>query len=133
MSRTSAVISVVDDDPSVRRALRRLVKSAGYTVETFASAREFLDSSPEGRSVCLVLDIQMEGMSGFDLQERLAAERSAIPVIFITAHDDTATRERIRKSGVAGYLRKPFEDLTLLDAIRAAVAFAWPVAASADS
>jgi len=124
MSRTSAVISVVDDDPSVRRALRRLVKSAGYTVETFASAREFLDSSPEGRSVCLVLDIQMEGMSGFDLQERLAAERSAIPVIFITAHDDTATRERIRKSGVAGYLRKPFEDLTLLDAIRAAVAFA---------
>lgn len=124
MSRTSVVISVVDDDPSVRRALRRLVKSAGYTVETFASAREFLDSSPEGRSVCLVLDIQMEGMSGFDLQERLAAERSAIPVIFITAHDDTATRERIRKSGVAGYLRKPFEDLTLLDAIRAAVALA---------
>jgi FixJ family two-component response regulator len=118
------VISIVDDDPSVRRALRRLVKSAGYIVETFASARDFLDSSPQGRSGCLILDIQMEGMSGFDLQEQLAVERSAIPVVFITAHDDAPTRERIRRSGVAGYLRKPFDDLALLDAIRAAVALA---------
>lgn len=121
MSRTSAVISIVDDDPSVRRALRRVVKSAGYIVETFASGREFLDSSPRGRSACLVLDIQMEGMSGFDLQERLAAERSAIPVIFITAHDNPPTRERVRQSGVAAYLPKPLDDLTLLDAIRTAV------------
>jgi FixJ family two-component response regulator len=122
MSPTSTLISIVDDDPSVRRALRRLVKSAGYIVETFASAREFLDSSPGGQSACLVLDIQMEGMSGFDLQERLAAERSAIPVIFITAHDNPPSRERIGRSGVAAYLRKPFDDLTLLDAIRTAVA-----------
>lgn len=121
MSQAPPVVSIVDDDPSVRRALGRLVKSAGYIVETFASAREFLDSSPRGRSACLVLDIQMEGMSGFDLQERLAAERSAIPVIFITAHDDPPTRKRIRRSEVAAYLRKPFDDLTLLDAIRTAV------------
>jgi FixJ family two-component response regulator len=116
------VISIVDDDPSVRRALRRVVKSAGYIVETFASGREFLDSSPRGRSACLVLDIQMEGMSGFDLQERLVVERSAIPVIFITAHDDPPTRARVRRSGVAAYLPKPLDDLTLLDAIRTAVA-----------
>lgn len=121
MSRTLTVVSIVDDDPSVRRALRRLVKSAGYIVETFASAREFLDSSPRGRSACLVLDIQMEGMNGFDLQERLAVERSAIPVIFITAHDDPPTRARVRRSGVAAYLPKPLDDLTLLDAIRMAV------------
>jgi DNA-binding NtrC family response regulator len=76
----------VDDDSSVRRALRQFVKSAGDVVATFASVGEFLDSSPRGRSACLVLDIQMARMSGFDLQERLAAERSAISVIFITAH-----------------------------------------------
>jgi len=114
-------ISIVDDDLSVRRALRRLVQAAGYTVETFASAREFLDSSPSGRTACLVLDIHLDGMSGFELSEQLAEDRTAIPIIFITAHDDARTRERVRRAGVAAYLPKPFDEQALLDAIAKAV------------
>ena len=120
MADSQPVISIVDDDLSVRRALRRLVGSAGYTVEAFASARELLASAPRGRIACLVLDIQLERdrMGGFDLQEQLAADGVAIPIIFITAHDDAPTRERVRQSGVAGYLPKPFDDGALLDVIR---------------
>jgi FixJ family two-component response regulator len=109
MAHTPPVISIVDDDPSVRRALHRLVQSAGYTGETFASAGEFLDSSPLGRTACLVLDIHLGTTTGFDLEEQLAAYRAAIPIIFITARHDAATRERARRSGAAGYLPKPFE------------------------
>lgn len=110
------VIAVVDDDPSVRRALQRLVQAAGYTAETFASAREFLDWLPRGRAACLVLDVHMDEMSGFELQERLA-----VPVIFITGHDDAATSARIEKSRVAGHLKKPFDEQAVLDTIRRAV------------
>jgi FixJ family two-component response regulator len=115
------LISVVDDDLSVCRALRRLIQSAGYKVETFVSAREFLNSSPEGRTACLVLDIHLAEMSGFELQERLAADQAAIPIIFITAYDDASIRDRITRSGVTAYLRKPFDERVLLDAIRAVV------------
>src|SRR6266852_7457350 len=118
MHLAASLISIVDDDLPVRRALRRLIQAAGYTVETFASAREFLDASPVGRTSCLVLDIHMDGMSGFELAEQLAADRAAIPIIFITAHDSTPTRERARRAGVAGYLPKPFDESALLDAIR---------------
>ena len=122
MPPTMPLISIVDDDLSVRRALRRLVQSAGYTVETFASAREFLDSSPSGRTACLVLDIHLEGMSGFELQERMAADPAPIPVIFITAQDDAATRERARQTA-----RSPrtcassFDEQVLLAAIGRAI------------
>ena len=115
------LISIVDDDLSVRRALRRLLQSAGYSVETFASAGEFLGSSPVGRTACLVLDIRLEGMTGFDLHERLAADRAAIPTIFITAHDDASTRERVQRAGVAAYLPKPFDESALLAAIQKVV------------
>ena len=97
------------------------MKSAGYSVETFASARELLDSSPSGRTACLVLDIHLEGMSGFELQERMAADPAPIPVIFITAQDDAATRERARQTGVSAYLRKPFDEQVLLAAIGRAI------------
>ena len=110
------VIAIVDDDASVRRALQRLVESAGYTVQTFASAREFLDWLPQGQAACLVLDVHMDGMSGLELQQRLA-----VPVIFITAHDDALTLERIKKARAAGHLRKPIDEQTVLDAIRRAV------------
>ena len=110
------VIAIVDDDASVRRSLHRVVQSAGYPVETFASAREFIEWLPRGRAACLVLDVHMNELSGFDLQERLA-----VPIIFITAHDDATTRERIEKSGAAGHLRKPFDGQSVLDAIRGAV------------
>jgi FixJ family two-component response regulator len=115
---TPPTISIVDDDLSMRRALRRLVQSAGYAVETFASAHEYLDATPRARGGCLVLDIHMAGMNGFELQERLVSDRCSVPVIFITAHDDPTTRERIRRSGAAGYLSKPFEPEALLDEIR---------------
>ena len=117
MPRGSEVISIVDDDLSVRRALRRLVGSAGYQVETFASAQEFLSSARPAGPGCLVLDVHMDGMSGFELQERLVSDQREIPIIFITAHDDAGTRERIRTSGAVGYLSKPFDPQALLDAI----------------
>ena len=121
MASSAPLISIVDDDLSVRRALGRLVQSAGYTVATFASAREFLDSPTLARAACLVLDISLDGMSGFDLQERLAADHPSLPIIFITALDQAATRERFRRSGVATQLRKPFDEHTLLLAIRRAL------------
>ncbi len=110
------VIAIVDDDASVRRSLHRVVESAGYLGETFASAREFLEWLPRGRAACLVLDIHMNEISGFDLQEKLA-----VPVVFITSHDDATTRARIEKSGAAGHLWKPFDEQAVLDAIRHAV------------
>jgi FixJ family two-component response regulator len=110
------VVAIVDDDDSVRRSLVRVVQSAGYAAEGFASAREFLDWLPQGRAACLLLDVHMSEMSGFDLQDRLA-----VPIIFITAHDDATTQERIAKSGAIGHLRKPCEKQTVLDAIQRAV------------
>jgi FixJ family two-component response regulator len=118
---TTPLVSIVDDDLSVRRALRRLVQSEGYAVATFASAREFLDSAALTRAACLVLDISMEGMSGFDLQARLAADQPSLPIIFITALDDATTRERFRRSGVAELLRKPFDEHALFHAITRAL------------
>ena len=109
-------IAIVDDDASVRRSLLRVVRSAGFKAEIFASAREFLDWLPRNQAACLVLDVQMSEMSGFDLQRRLA-----VPVIFMTAHDDASTIERIEKSGAAGHLRKPVDPRTVLLAIRQAV------------
>ena len=110
------VIAIVDDDDSVRRSLLRVVRAAGYAAEGFASAREFLDWLPQGRAACLLLDVHMSEMSGFDLQDRLA-----VPIIFITAHDDARTQERIAKSGAFGHLRKPYDEQTVLDAVRRAV------------
>jgi two-component system, LuxR family, response regulator FixJ len=110
------VIAIVDDDESVRRSLHRLVQSAGYEVEAFASAAEFLAWLPRGQAACLVLDIHMKEMSGFELQQRLA-----VPVVFITSHDDATTRARIEKSGAAGHLWKPFDETAVLDMIRRAI------------
>jgi len=117
MHKPTPMISIVDDDASLARALRRLVGSAGYVVETFASAPAFLSSTPSTRTACLILDIYLVGMNGFELQEQLEADRLAIPIIFMTAHDDLATRERAKRSGPAGYLVKPFDGQVLLDAI----------------
>ena len=122
MPYITRLISIVDDDHSVRRALRRLVQFAGFTAETFASAETFLSSASLGRTACLVLDIHLNGgMSGFELQAQLTTDGVVIPIIFITAHDDVSLRERAKKSGAAAYLCKPFNDELLLDAIRGAV------------
>ena len=112
-------IGVVEDDPSFRRALRRLLSAAGFNVATFASAEEFLSSESTGATACLVLDVYLGGMSGFDLQQHLDSAGVPIPAIFITAHDDQVTRDRAR-SGVA-YLQKPFREGALIGAIRQAL------------
>ena len=112
----TGVIAIVDDDASARLSLLRVVQSAGYQAETFASTREFLDWLPRNHAACLMLDVHMNDLSGFDLHERLA-----VPTIFITARDDAPTLERIAKSRAAGHLRKPFAAPTILDAIRRAI------------
>ena len=110
------IIAIVDDDASVRRSLLRVVQSAGYVGETFASAREFLAWLPQGQAACLVLDVYMDELSGFDLHDRLK-----VPVVFISGHDDAATLQRIAKSRAAGHLRKPFDRASVLEAIHRAV------------
>jgi FixJ family two-component response regulator len=119
---TTRLISIVDDDHSVRRALHRLVQFAGFTAETFASAEDFLSSAFPVRTACLVLDIHLNGgMTGFELQAQLTADRIVIPIIFISANNDVSTREHAEKSGAAAYLCKPFDGELLLDAIRGVV------------
>ena len=106
------IIAIVDDDASVRRSLLRVVQSAGYVGETFASAREFMAWLPHGQAACLILDVHMDDVSGFDLHDRLT-----VPIVFISGHDDPATLERIAQSRAAGHLRKPFDRATVLDTI----------------
>ena len=110
------IIAIVDDDASVRRSVLRVVESAGYKAETFASAREFLAWLPHGRATCLLLDVDSDELSGFDLCDRLT-----VPIVFITSDDDPATVARIEGSSAVGHLRKPFDRKTVLDAIHRAV------------
>jgi FixJ family two-component response regulator len=116
MRQRLLMITVVDDDTSVRRALQRLLRSAGLTVKTFATAQEFLDSGDVEQTACLVLDIHLPGMTGFDLQKHLADSGVIIPIVFITAHDNYLSQERARMTSAA-YLRKPFDEQVLIAAI----------------
>ncbi len=118
------LISVVDDDDSVRESLRGLLESLGYAVETFASAQAFLDSGCVVRADCLILDVRMPGIRGPDLQRTLAAQGSEIPIIFITAHGDEDVRPRVLSDGAVDCLLKPFSEEALLRAIRTALAAA---------
>ena len=115
------VIFVVDDDASVRKSLARLVASAGYTVETFASAQDFLARPPAAGPCCLVLDIRMPGITGLDLQKMLAGRVYAIPIVFITGHGDISMGVAAMKSGAVDFLPKPFDGKDLLDAVRRAL------------
>jgi len=114
---TRPVVFVVDDDESVRRALERLMRSVGFDVRVFASAEDFLNQGCLNISGCLVLDVRMPQMDGLELQDRLIASGSQIPVVFITAHDDVSTRKRAMKAGAVAFIQKPFDDQVLLDAI----------------
>jgi FixJ family two-component response regulator len=113
------VVAIVDDDPSVLRSLERLMKSAGLKVETFDSAEDFLQR--DSKTVCLVLDIGLPGMSGLDLQRRLAAQNPQVSVIFVSAHDEPEMRIQARAWGAIAFLRKPFDDKALLDAVNSVV------------
>jgi FixJ family two-component response regulator len=101
---------IVDDDDSTRKAVRRLMKSFGFAVETFASAEEFLGSDRLEKTSCLILDVHMPGMDGLQLQQRLVASNNAIPIIFITAFTDDRARVQALKSGAVAYLAKPVAD-----------------------
>jgi FixJ family two-component response regulator len=116
-----AMVCVVDDDMSVRRGLERLLRSAGYRVLTFGSAREFLDRRDTASLSCLVLDIRMPGQSGLDLQEALVATGQEVPVVFITGNGDIPMAVRAMKAGAVDFLAKPFDDKELLNAVREAV------------
>jgi FixJ family two-component response regulator len=108
------VISIVDDDASVRVATDRLVRSLGYVAHAFASADEFLRSAEANETLCLIADVQMPGMSGVELQSRLIAEGRRLPIIFITAFPDESVRARALKAGAICFLTKPFDGPTLI-------------------
>jgi len=117
----SATVFVVDDDPSVRSALKRLVASVGLNCETFTSADDFLREGHPVSAGCLVLDVRMPGASGLDLQNQLGRSGYCLPIIFLTAHGDVRTSVRAMKAGAADFLTKPFHEQELLDAIQHAI------------
>jgi FixJ family two-component response regulator len=119
--RSLPLISVVDDDDAVRESLQALIRSAGFAVKGFASAEEFLHSEQLHQTGCLILDIRLPGMNGVELKRHLASNHNEIPIIFITAHGDKATRARALSDGALEYLFKPFSGEALLNAIQAAV------------
>ena len=116
-----SLICVIDDDRSVLRALRRLLWVEAFAVEAFGSAEEFLASEHRANARCLVLDVNLTGLSGLELQEQLLLTGAAPPIVFITAYDDRVARDRASRAGAVDYLRKPFDDKTLLDAINRAI------------
>lgn len=115
------LVSVVDDDESVRESLPDLLRELGFAARTFSSAEQFLLSDCVGETKCLILDIAMPGMTGLDLQQELRRRNQEIPIIFITAHKDEAIREQAFKQGAVNLLYKPFSDAALLEALNAAV------------
>ncbi|MBZ5657129.1 MAG: response regulator transcription factor [Acidobacteriia bacterium] len=122
MNEPAPIVFVVDDDPSVRRAIKRLLGAEGLQVELFASPQEFLQGRRPDVPSCLVLDIRLPGISGLDFQQELAKAHIPIPIIFVTAHADVPMTVRAMKTGAVEFLTKPFRDQDLLDAIHLALA-----------
>lgn len=117
MQTQPALVAIVEDDPAMRKSIERLLQANGYATISFESAEEFLRASITERAIGVILDIHLDGMSGIDLRRHLAAGKSAIPVVFITARDDEATRKEALAAGCVDYLRKPFEATRLIEAI----------------
>jgi FixJ family two-component response regulator len=120
-SNNSKLVVIVDDDQSVQNALKDLMESVGISARCFGSAQEFLASDERDRTACLIADIRMPGMSGLELQAKLTAEGSRIPIIFITAHGDGKMRIQAMQAGAVEFLSKPFEHEVLLEKVRAAL------------
>ena len=121
MPKRKPLISIVDDDESVREAAKGLMKSLGYTAETFPSAEDFLESQQVPRTTCLIADVNMPGMSGLDLHRHLSSSGKRIPTILITAYPDNSVRERALNAGVICYLSKPFDEADLLSCLHSAL------------
>ena len=120
-NNVAEMVFVIDDDESIREALKSLIRSVGLSAETFASAQDFLQSSRPDVPSCLILDVRMPGLSGLDLQRDLAETNTQIPIIFITGHGDIPMSVRAMKAGAVEFLTKPFRDQDLLDAIQQAL------------
>jgi len=118
---TTILVSIVDDDESVRDALKGFMQSVGFAAEIFSSAEDFLGSDILDKTSCLIVDVQMSAMTGLELQRHLSNDQSQIPMIFITARDDAAVRAQALKAGAVDFLKKPFAGDALLDAIGAAL------------
>ena len=116
-SNSVPIISIVDDDPSFRRATAQLIESLGYAVATFGSAEEFLRSQHLGNTACLISDVQMPGMSGIELQSRLIARGHRLPIIFVTAYSAAEVHSRALASGALGFFDKPFNEDKLISCI----------------
>ncbi len=119
--KASHLIAIVDDDAAIREATTSLLRSSGFRTEAFASAEEFLNSPLLAKTRCLLLDIEMSGISGLELQRHLAAKGHRIPIIFITAHDNRAIRNEAMRAGAVDFLPKPFSEERLLLAIHSAL------------
>jgi FixJ family two-component response regulator len=119
--RAPKTVAVVEDDESYRLAIQRLLKSAGFSVQTFACAEDFLDSGWQRETGCLIADIRMPGMAGLDLQAKLNADHCPIPIIFITAHGDEQMRLQAMRGGAVKFLAKPFDAAILLEGVRTAL------------
>ena len=122
MTTTSSLVSVVDDDESVRESLPDLLREFGFAVRAFSSAEDFLASDCIDQTKCLILDMAMPGMTGPDLQQELRIRRKEIPIVFITAQRDETVRARVLEQGAVECLLKPFSDTALRDAVNAALA-----------
>jgi FixJ family two-component response regulator len=118
---SDALIAIVDDDPSVRRSLQRLIRSAGWKAETFASAQEFLARPLADAPSCLVLDLQLPGLSGLDLQQRMAELGLEVPVVFLSGHGNIPASVQAMKKGAIEFLTKPVDEQNLLKAIQEAI------------
>ena len=118
---TDSLISVVDDDESVRESLPDLLREFGFLAQAFSSAEEFLASDYVGETRCLILDIAMPGMTGPELQQELTLRRQEIPIVFITAYGDEAVRQRMLEGGAVECLFKPFQEAALIEALKAAL------------
>jgi FixJ family two-component response regulator len=119
--RVTKLVAVVEDDESCRRALQRLLKAEGFSVQTFACAEDFLDSGWQWETGCLIADIRMPGISGLDLQAKLNADHCPIPIIFVTAHGDEKMRLQAMRGGAVKFLAKPLDTAILLEGVRAAL------------
>jgi FixJ family two-component response regulator len=118
--KNAGIIFIVDDDPDVRRAMKRLLRMANFRVETFATAEEFLSSGHSRDPGTLVLDIRLPGMNGADLQKALADSGSTLPIVFMTAYEDEGLRQEVMDRGAVAFLQKPVNERTLLEAIHKA-------------
>ena len=115
------LVAIIDDDELFRRSIERLVGSAGFRVEAFASAEEFLERGNLDRTACAILDMKLPGMNGLELQQRLITSSRPMPIVFVSAHDEAVTRANALRAGAIAFLKKPFDNSTLLDALHRSI------------